>query len=309
MLLALIIAVTFALTLRICLRRGADLLITIALLALSLGASMIHLFARPHVLSWLFTVIWFEILDSSQAPEDSGYASRRLWLLPVLMLFWVNLHGGFRGWVRALGNLSGGRHTSIFPPIRTSLLDLAAPASTRRRDGSLAARQPGKSLRIPSAHSCLPVPFQPLVDEPYRRISIAELSRDRAAMLRADPPAYNCGFGTREAAQPGSRLGASLRHLQRSLRFAQSAGFVIADHSGDCAVSDPGGCRRQREHQSCPGIQATLLSEMAGLWFAHGKHGTQSPRARVGGVSRRTRTTDLREPGKSRQQSTEGRAL
>ena len=72
---ALIIAGTFALSLRICLRRRADLLITIALLALSLGASMIHLFARPHILSWLFTVIWFEILDSSQASEHRSRAA------------------------------------------------------------------------------------------------------------------------------------------------------------------------------------------------------------------------------------------
>jgi hypothetical protein len=87
---AVIIALTFALTLRLSLRRGADLPIAALLLALALGASMIHLFARPHVLSWLFTVIWFQILDSS---ESMG--GRRLWYLPALMLLWVNVHGGF----------------------------------------------------------------------------------------------------------------------------------------------------------------------------------------------------------------------
>ena len=64
---AVMIAATFALTLRLSLRRGADLPVTVTLLALSLGASMIHLFARPHVLSWLFTVVWFQLLDSSEA--------------------------------------------------------------------------------------------------------------------------------------------------------------------------------------------------------------------------------------------------
>ena len=88
---AVIVALTFTLTLRLCLRRGADLPVTALLLALSLGASMIHLFARPHVLSWLFTVIWFQVLDSSEK-SDGG---RRLWYLPGLMLLWVNLHGGF----------------------------------------------------------------------------------------------------------------------------------------------------------------------------------------------------------------------
>jgi hypothetical protein len=91
---AVIIALTFALTLRFSLQRGADLPVAAFLLVLSLGVSMIHLFARPHVLSWLFTVLWFQILDSwesAQSPENR----RRLWILPVLMLLWVNLHGGF----------------------------------------------------------------------------------------------------------------------------------------------------------------------------------------------------------------------
>ena len=88
---AVIIALTFSLTLRLSLKHGADLPVAAFLLVLSLGVSMIHLFARPHVLSWLFTVIWFQILDSSEEPENR----RRLWVLPALMLVWVNLHGGF----------------------------------------------------------------------------------------------------------------------------------------------------------------------------------------------------------------------
>ena len=84
---AVIIAATFALTLRLSLRRGASLPIAVILLALSLGASTIHLFARPHVLSWLLSVIWFQLLDSSK--------ENRLWWLPALMLLWVNVHGGF----------------------------------------------------------------------------------------------------------------------------------------------------------------------------------------------------------------------
>ena len=91
---AVIIAATFALTLRLSLRRGADLPLAAILLALSMGASMIHLFARPHVLSWLFTVMWFQFLDSSESGDGSG-GNHRLWPLPVLMLLWANLHGGF----------------------------------------------------------------------------------------------------------------------------------------------------------------------------------------------------------------------
>ena len=66
---------------------------SVLLLALSLGASMIHLFARPHVLSWLFTVIWFQILDSSESADGRGGVG--CGGCRLLMLLWVNVHGGF----------------------------------------------------------------------------------------------------------------------------------------------------------------------------------------------------------------------
>jgi hypothetical protein len=87
---AAIIAATFVLALYSGLRRGATLPVMLLLLILALGASAVHFLARPHVLSWLFTVIWFELLDSS---EHQG--NRRLIWLPLLMVLWVNLHGGF----------------------------------------------------------------------------------------------------------------------------------------------------------------------------------------------------------------------
>jgi len=95
---AAIMAATFVLVFHWAMRRGGSLPITFFLLVLSLGASAIHFLARPHVLSWLFTVIWFELLDSaaSEAGLNAGSEkSHRLFILPVLMLLWVNLHGGF----------------------------------------------------------------------------------------------------------------------------------------------------------------------------------------------------------------------
>jgi hypothetical protein len=91
---AAIMAATFVLVFHIAMRRGGSLPITFFLLVLSLGASAIHFLARPHVLSWLFTVIWFELLDSGATGADRK-KDRRLFFLPVLMLLWVNLHGGF----------------------------------------------------------------------------------------------------------------------------------------------------------------------------------------------------------------------
>jgi hypothetical protein len=91
---ALIVAATLALALSIALRRGGALPPTLILLVLSIGASTIHMFARPHVLSWLFAVIWFGLLESSETATGVDQRRRLFWL-PVLMLVWVNVHGGF----------------------------------------------------------------------------------------------------------------------------------------------------------------------------------------------------------------------
>jgi hypothetical protein len=104
---ALAIALVFAWTFRLLLQRGTNILVAVVLVLLSASAAMIHFLARPHVVSWLFTVVWFWILESSDksccasdsySPGSSRADVRRgrtLWLLPPLMLLWVNLHGGF----------------------------------------------------------------------------------------------------------------------------------------------------------------------------------------------------------------------
>ncbi len=89
---AAIIAATFVLALHVGLRRGATLPVMLVLLLLALGAAAVHFLARPHLLSWLFTVICFALLDSA---SDEDQEDRRLLWLPPLMVLWVNLHGGF----------------------------------------------------------------------------------------------------------------------------------------------------------------------------------------------------------------------
>jgi len=91
---AAVIAATFVLTLHFALRRGGNLVITFFLLILSLGASAVHFLARPHVLSWLFAMVWFQLLDSASTARSNQAGKRLVWL-PALMVLWVNLHGGF----------------------------------------------------------------------------------------------------------------------------------------------------------------------------------------------------------------------
>jgi hypothetical protein len=87
---AFIFALTFALLFRLALRRQGTLPVALGLTLLSAVAASIHLLARPHLVTWLFTLVWFDRLDRYQRGE-----SRHLSVLPLLMLAWVNLHGGF----------------------------------------------------------------------------------------------------------------------------------------------------------------------------------------------------------------------
>jgi len=97
---ALIIAGVFSWAFRLLVRRGTNVLIAIILVLLAASASMIHFLARPHVVSWLFTLLWFWILENSEKHVTTDRESkirgpRLLWLLPLTTLVWVNVHGGF----------------------------------------------------------------------------------------------------------------------------------------------------------------------------------------------------------------------
>ena len=98
---AVIVATVFAWTFRLLIARGTQICVALGLVLLALSASTIHFLARPHVLSWLFTLVWFRILDSSEGDRLANKG--RLWLLPPLMLLWVNLHGGWVGGFVLLG--------------------------------------------------------------------------------------------------------------------------------------------------------------------------------------------------------------
>jgi hypothetical protein len=96
---ALVIAAAFAGLFRLLIVRGTNVLVTLVLVLLAITASMIHFLARPHVVSWLFTLAWFWILDTSERDGFDGVGrergGRKLWALPVLILVWVNVHAGF----------------------------------------------------------------------------------------------------------------------------------------------------------------------------------------------------------------------
>lgn len=50
----------------------------------------LHWLARPHIFSFLILILWYYIIDNFEMRKRD-----KLIFLPILMLFWVNLHGGF----------------------------------------------------------------------------------------------------------------------------------------------------------------------------------------------------------------------
>jgi hypothetical protein len=101
---ALLVAAIFALLLSQLLERGAGLLLGVVLMLLAEGAAVIHLYARPHIVSWLFSLLWFMALERWERWERwerrQGAESQKLprwlpWFFPASMLLWVNLHGGW----------------------------------------------------------------------------------------------------------------------------------------------------------------------------------------------------------------------
>jgi hypothetical protein len=87
---AFLIALTYYLMFNLLKTYDGDYLAKIIVVILVIASSQIHWLARPHIFSLLFLVVWYYLLDLYQ------YRSRNyLYFLPLIMLAWVNLHGGY----------------------------------------------------------------------------------------------------------------------------------------------------------------------------------------------------------------------
>ena len=99
---ALLVAGIYALLFSRLLGRGAGLPLAIGLMLLAEAAGTIHLYARPHIVSWLFSLLWIITLEEWER-RDRGRTRWLLWFFPVSMVLWVNLHGGWLFGVALLG--------------------------------------------------------------------------------------------------------------------------------------------------------------------------------------------------------------
>jgi len=92
----IVLFLSYALLLRVALRRGADVFVASGLVIFGAWTSMVHWLARPHILSILLMLVWCILLDTWRrhraAADLRAYA---IYLTPLLIAFWANVHGGF----------------------------------------------------------------------------------------------------------------------------------------------------------------------------------------------------------------------
>jgi hypothetical protein len=86
-----LVAVTSALLLVALRRRGAPLLLALALTLAAIGLTSITWTARAQLFSLLLTLLWAECLWRYWREG----VTRLLWFFPLAMALWVNLHAGF----------------------------------------------------------------------------------------------------------------------------------------------------------------------------------------------------------------------
>ena len=85
-----VIAAIYAVLFKFLRSSGVSIIVAFLTVLLAAGASAIHWIARPHIFSLMLVLVWYIILDAYQY-KNKNY----LYLLPFLMLLWVNLHGGY----------------------------------------------------------------------------------------------------------------------------------------------------------------------------------------------------------------------
>jgi hypothetical protein len=87
---ALLIALTAWGVARLTLSLGGNFFFTAAAMVLLLGTTGIHWLARPHIFSWLLSLLFLSI-----AEHERRRPGRALYVLPLAACLWANLHGSF----------------------------------------------------------------------------------------------------------------------------------------------------------------------------------------------------------------------
>jgi len=87
---AVIVGLMSAFLFRLVRRHTQNQVLALGISMLATAASSIHWLARPHLLAWLFVLVFLDVIDRYERTQRN-----HLWVLPPLMLLWTNLHGSF----------------------------------------------------------------------------------------------------------------------------------------------------------------------------------------------------------------------
>ncbi len=87
---AILLGLVAALLFRLIRRCSNNDAIAVPFTLLAVCASMMHWLARPHLVSWIFILIFLHVIRNAEEGNPKG-----LYGLPLLMLAWTNLHAGF----------------------------------------------------------------------------------------------------------------------------------------------------------------------------------------------------------------------
>ena len=99
----LVIAFATVLLYRLICRRCGNPLVSIVLTGLAAAGASIHWLARPHLFTMLLMLVFLTLLECVREGH-TGW----LWTLPVLMILWTNLHGGFPIGIIIVGSYAAG---------------------------------------------------------------------------------------------------------------------------------------------------------------------------------------------------------
>ncbi len=174
------------------------------ILILAAAASAVYWSARPQVFSLLLAAVFYWVIDAYRRGERN-----RLWLLPLLMALWVNLHGGF-----AIGFI-----LIALSMIGLALEGLFAAGEDRRRAWRCAAM-----LAVAGVACALAVGLNPFGYEmlayPFKTVGIGALQSYIQEWQSPD-------FHTREAQPFLWLLFATLAAIGFSRRRLSVADFVV----------------------------------------------------------------------------------
>jgi hypothetical protein len=98
-----VLALAAQVLLRHMLWRGANAVVSLATVLVSVSASSIHYLARPHVFTLLLLAVSLWMVE-----RDRRRPGRQVWWLAPLSAIWVNLHGGFFALPACLAVLAAG---------------------------------------------------------------------------------------------------------------------------------------------------------------------------------------------------------